>query len=129
MRQTIRSLTLLTLGLVLGLFLAGAAGAEGPRKEFLGLIQKVSKKELMVDNRMGDKLKFKPAGDVAVSGSGQNASSANFVLGVGGRKDFEILVRVIGAPKSTLVKTIADVNRASDDAELASESESTTLQK
>ena len=41
--------------------------------------------------------------------------------------DFEILVRVLSAPANGLVKTRRTVNRTSDDAELASETESTTL--
>jgi len=68
-------------------------------------------------------------GDVPVTGAGQQAKSGDFVMAVDGRKDFEILVRVIGAPASTLVKTVALVQRAADEAELASEAESTTLQR
>ena len=40
---------------------------------------------------------------------------------------FEIQVRVLSAPANGLVKTTATVYRTSDDAELANESESTTL--
>ena len=69
MRDRIRSLTLVTLTLSLGLLLASAAQAQ--YREFTGLVQKISKNELMVDNRMGDKLKFKPASDVKVSGEGK----------------------------------------------------------
>lgn len=57
---------LVTLGLS-----ASAGWTEGPRKDFQGLVQKISKKELMVDNRMGDKLKFAPAKDVTVEGEGK----------------------------------------------------------
>ena len=64
-----------------------------------------------------------------VTGSGQSAKSDNFSMPIGGRMDFEILVRVLSAPASTLVKTVAIIQRASDEAELASESESTTLRK
>jgi hypothetical protein len=35
-------------------------------REFFGIVQAVSGKELLVDNRMGDKLKFVPADDVKV---------------------------------------------------------------
>lgn len=73
MPQKIRSLGPMVLFVALGVFLAGAAVAEGPRKEFKGLVQSVSDKELMVDNRMGDKLKFKPAKDVPVSGEGKES--------------------------------------------------------
>lgn len=69
------------------------------------------------------------SGATDVSGSGTSARSGNFTMGVGDRRDFEILVRVLSAPDSTLVKTVAVVQRAADDAELASESESTTLKK
>ena len=73
MFQKIRTLTPWLLVAALALFLASAAGAEGPRKEFKGLVQKVGKRELMVDNRMGDKLKFQPAKDVTVSGEGKSS--------------------------------------------------------
>ncbi len=35
-------------------------------REFFGVVQSVSGRELLVDNRMGDKLKFVPAEDVQV---------------------------------------------------------------
>ncbi len=69
------------------------------------------------------------SGSASVTGSGQSVRTSNFAMGVGEREDFEILVRVLSAPESTLVKTVAIVQRAADDVELASESESTTLQK
>ncbi len=69
------------------------------------------------------------SGQATVTGSGQTAKTENFAMGVGGKMDFEILVRVVSAPDSTLVKTVAVVQRAADNAELASESESTTLRK
>ena len=69
------------------------------------------------------------SGNIEVNGDGQRGASGNFSMPVGGQEDFEILVRVLSAPASTLVKTVAVIQRASDSAELASESESTTLQK
>jgi len=69
------------------------------------------------------------SGNESVTGSGQRAETTKFSIPVSGREDFEILVRVLSAPASTLVKTVAVVQRSSDNAELASESESTTLQK
>ena len=66
-------------------------------------------------------------GQVAVTGSGQQASSAEFTMGVGGYLDFEIQVRVRDVPASSLITTQAKVLRASDKAALASETESTTL--
>ena len=69
------------------------------------------------------------SGTESVTGSGQRAQTSNFSIPVGSREDFEILVRVLSAPASTLVKTVAIIQRASDEAELALESESTTLQR
>jgi uncharacterized repeat protein (TIGR01451 family) len=69
------------------------------------------------------------SGTTEVTGSGNSAKSGNFTMGVGERMDFEILVRAVSAPESTLVKTVAIVQRAADSAELALEIESTTLQK
>jgi hypothetical protein len=66
-------------------------------------------------------------GEATVTGTGQSARTSNFTMPVGGRVDFEVVVRVLSAPASTLVKTVALVQRAADSAELASESESTTL--
>jgi hypothetical protein len=71
MRESFRTAFLLALALALAGLLATAASAQF--RDFAGTIQKVSKKELMVDNRMGDKLKFKPADDVKVSGEGKDA--------------------------------------------------------
>lgn len=72
MSQKIRPIALLVLAIAIGSFVAASAYAKGPRKPFgPAVIQKVSKKELMVDNRMGDKLKFKPGDAVTVSGEGK----------------------------------------------------------
>ena len=69
------------------------------------------------------------SGQTEVTGSGQAAESGDFSMAVGGKMDFELMVRVVSAPASTLVKTVAVIQRSSDGAELASESESTTLRK
>jgi hypothetical protein len=66
---------------------------------------------------------------VAVSGSGAAAKSGAYELKVGESIGFELVVRVVSAPDAGLVKTIADIRRASDNAELASETESTSLKK
>ena len=42
--------------------------AAGQMREFRGRVDKITKREIIVDNRMGDKLKFKPDEDVAVEG-------------------------------------------------------------
>ena len=42
-------------------------------REFFGVVQNISGKEMFVDNRMGDKLKFIPAEDVKVVDATPNA--------------------------------------------------------
>jgi hypothetical protein len=64
---------------------------------------------------------------VTVTGSGSSAKSAGYDLKVSESIEFEIVVRVLSSPQGGLVKTIADVRRASDNAELASETESTSV--
>jgi len=44
----------------------GVASAE--LREFRGKVGKISDTEIIVDNRKGDKMRFEPAGDVAVEG-------------------------------------------------------------
>jgi hypothetical protein len=44
------------------------AVASAQFREFKGKVDKISKREMIVDNRMGDKLRFKPADDVVVEG-------------------------------------------------------------
>jgi len=74
MSQKIRPFTLIILAIAIGSFVAAAAHAKGPRKPFgPAVIQKVTKKELMVDNRMGDKLKFKPGEATPVTGEGKTS--------------------------------------------------------
>lgn len=68
-------------------------------------------------------------GEVNVTGSGQSAASGEFSLDVGGVLNFEIQVRVRGAPPSSLIRTEALILRASDGVVLADETESTTLRK
>ena len=51
---------------LMALLVPGLAGAQ--MREFRGMVQKINKREIIVDNRMGDKLKFKPDEDVAVEG-------------------------------------------------------------
>lgn len=66
---------------------------------------------------------------VTVSGAGSACKSSPYDLKVGEAIDFEIVVRVTSAPDAGLVKTIAEIKRASDGAELASETESTSLKR
>lgn len=65
--------------------------------------------------------------ELAITGAGRSARSGGFRLGVDEGLDVEIQVRVVSAPASGLVKTNAFVFRTSDGAELASETESTSL--
>jgi hypothetical protein len=46
--------------------LPGLASAQ--MREFKGKVDSINARELIVDNRMGDKLRFKPAKDVTVEG-------------------------------------------------------------
>ena len=72
MRKLVRTLALvLAVGLVAPL--VGTAPAWAQYREFSGQVQKINKRELIVDNRMGDKVKFvKPEG-VEVSGEGKTS--------------------------------------------------------
>ena len=60
----------ITTGIVLlalvALLVPGLAAAQ--MREFRGKVDKINKRQVIVDNRMGDKLKFKPADDVVVEG-------------------------------------------------------------
>ena len=62
-----------------------------------------------------------------VRGTSTSAQSDPFTLGLNERITFQLQVRVLTAPANGLVKTHAIVLRTLDEAELASESESTTL--
>jgi hypothetical protein len=59
MRKLATGIALVAL---LALLVPGTASAQF--REFKGKVDKISKRELIIDNRMGDKLKFKPAKDV-----------------------------------------------------------------
>ena len=51
---------------LVALLLPGIAVAQF--REFRGKVDKINKRQLIVDNRQGDKLKFEPAPDVKVEG-------------------------------------------------------------
>ena len=51
---------------VLALLLPGLAAAQ--LREFRGKVDKINQQEVIIDNRQGDKLKFKPADDIVVQG-------------------------------------------------------------
>jgi len=67
------------------------------------------------------------SGDVEVTGSGRQAQSGRFTLGTADTMEFDILVRVLSAPAAGMVKTNAFVFASASGAELASETESTSL--
>jgi hypothetical protein len=71
MKPTLRRLALI-FGLAVTLAVAGSLAvpslAAAQMREFTGRIDRVSKRKMIVDNRMGDKLQFVPADDVQVSG-------------------------------------------------------------
>ncbi len=56
MRKIVTGIALLSL---LALLLPVLASADAPMREFKGKVDKKNKKEMIVDNRQGDKLKFK----------------------------------------------------------------------
>ena len=64
MRKTVA--TGAALFALVALLLPGLAAAQ--MREFKGKVDKITRREIIVDNRMGDKLRFKPAKDVVVSG-------------------------------------------------------------
>jgi hypothetical protein len=54
------------LAALVALLVPGLASAQ--MREFRGKVDRITKRELIVDNRQGDKLRFKPAKDVVVEG-------------------------------------------------------------
>ena len=51
--------------------LLGSSLAQAQMREFTGRIDRVSKKRMIVDNRMGDKVSFVPAEKTEVTGEGK----------------------------------------------------------
>jgi hypothetical protein len=51
---------------LVALLVPGIAAAQ--MREFRGKVDRINKRQIIVDNRQGDKLKFKPAKDVTVEG-------------------------------------------------------------
>jgi uncharacterized repeat protein (TIGR01451 family) len=86
---------------------------------------------MYVDYRLPPELEFVSGRTnrdaVAITGAGSSAKSGSFELRVNESLELEIVVRVVSAPGAGLVKTIADIRRTSDNAELASETESTSV--
>ena len=67
MNTRLRRLTL-ALIVLLAAALVVPTLATAQMREFSGRIDRVSKKKMIVDNRMGDKVSFVPADDVEVTG-------------------------------------------------------------
>jgi len=63
MRKIVTAAALFAL---VALLLPGLATAQ--MREFKGKVDKINKKEVIIDNRMGDKLKFNPDKEVSVEG-------------------------------------------------------------
>ncbi|MAI77926.1 MAG: hypothetical protein CL917_03210 [Deltaproteobacteria bacterium] len=61
----------LGLSLIVVSLLLGPALVQAQMREFTGRIDRVSKKRMIVDNRMGDKVSFVPADPSEVSGEGK----------------------------------------------------------
>lgn len=58
MRKFVTRVTTLTLAIALAAVFALPVAAEPMYRHFTGKIDKINKKEMIVDNRMGDKVKF-----------------------------------------------------------------------
>jgi hypothetical protein len=65
--------------------------------------------------------------NVSVTGGGQAATSEEFRLDVNEKVVFEFRVKATAVPPGNWLKVVASIQRASDAAELANESESTTI--
>ncbi len=67
MRKLVTGIALIALvGLAMPLAVPGTASAQ--MREFKGKVDRINKKEIIVDNRMGDKLKFKKLDETTVEG-------------------------------------------------------------
>jgi len=75
MRKLVRTLALV-LAVGIAVPLAWTAPAFAQYREFSGMIQKVDGRKIIVDNRMGDKVKFMKPDEVEVSGEGKESWDA-----------------------------------------------------
>ena len=71
MKNSSRRTTFLVFSLTVLALLLGSSLAEAQMREFTGRIDRVSKKRMIVDNRMGDKVSFVPAENTEVTGEGK----------------------------------------------------------
>jgi uncharacterized protein YkvS len=70
MRKLVTGIALIALvGLAMPLAMPGTASAQ--MRQFKGKVDRINKKEIIVDNRMGDKLKFKKLDETTVEGEKQ----------------------------------------------------------
>ena len=94
MKNSSRRTTFLVFSLTVLALLLGSSLAEAQMREFTGRIDRVSKKRMIVDNRMGDKVSFVPAENTEVTGEGK---SEDWGLDVNDVKiaDIEVVADVI----------------------------------
>lgn len=71
MKNLSRRTTLLVFSLIVAALLLGSSLAQAQMREFTGRIDRVSKKRMIVDNRMGDKVSFVPAENTEITGEGK----------------------------------------------------------
>ena len=96
--------------------------ASAQMREFTGRIDRVSKKKMIVDNRMGDKVSFVPIETTEVVGEGKETSFLGLLQGFGdltaiGETDANGNFRVTGAVDGVSLLP-AGAARAGDRAEL-----------
>jgi len=70
MRSLFRPMILIAL-LVMAAPLVMAEDAVAQYREFVGKVDRISKKKMVVDNRQGDKVPFESSKDTVVSGEGK----------------------------------------------------------
>jgi hypothetical protein len=71
MSQSIRRVLIVAAAAFFVAALAGPSVVSAQMREFGGRIDKISKKKLIVDNRMGDKVSFIRADETVVEGEGK----------------------------------------------------------
>jgi len=72
MKKFSRLVVLIAIACLVGGSVAVADGVETPMREFTGRIDKIKKKKLIVDNRMGDKVSFVKVDETEVKGEKEN---------------------------------------------------------
>jgi hypothetical protein len=72
MNKPIHRLIVVAACLAIAAVMAAPSLATAQMREFTGRIDRVSKKKMIVDNRMGDKVSFVPIDTTAVEGEGKS---------------------------------------------------------